>query len=88
MNITIPYSWLQDYINIDMSVKKVAKYLSLHSFNVEAINHVNGDHVFEIEVTPNRGDALSVLGIARELYAILPPKKVKAKKTKQNKTKT
>jgi len=80
MNITIPYSWLQDYANINMPIKKVAQYLSLRSFNVETINRVDGDYIFEIEVTPNRGDALSILGIARELYAILPSKKVKAKK--------
>ncbi len=29
------------------------------------------DHVFEVEITPNRGDCLSVIGIAREIAAFL-----------------
>lgn len=29
------------------------------------------DHIFEIEITPNRGDCLSVLGVAREVAAKL-----------------
>ena len=71
MNISIPYSWLKDYIKTDVKAEDVANLLSLHSFSVEKIQHVGGDDVFEIEVTPNRGDALSVLGVAREVYAVL-----------------
>ena len=69
MNISIPYSWLKDYIKTNAKVEDIAKVLSLHSFSVEKIT--DGD-IFEIEVTPNRGDALSVLGVARELRAVLP----------------
>ncbi|HPD74322.1 MAG TPA: phenylalanine--tRNA ligase subunit beta [bacterium] len=71
MNISIPYSWLKDYIKTDVKAEDVANLLSLHSFSVEKIQHVGGDDIFEIEVTPNRGDALSVLGVAREVYAVL-----------------
>ena len=71
MNISIPYSWLKDYIKTDAKPEDVANLLSLHSFSVEKIQHVGGDDIFEIEVTPNRGDALSVLGVAREVYAVL-----------------
>lgn len=71
MNISIPYSWLKDYIKTDVKAEEMASLLSLHSFSVEKIQHVGGDDVFEIEVTPNRGDALSVLGVAREVYAVL-----------------
>ncbi|HMD68388.1 MAG TPA: phenylalanine--tRNA ligase subunit beta, partial [Chitinivibrionales bacterium] len=31
------------------------------------------DHIFEIELTPNRGDCLSILGVAREVAAKLGP---------------
>nr|HPI98902.1 phenylalanine--tRNA ligase subunit beta [Synergistales bacterium] len=30
------------------------------------------DHVMEISITPNRGDLLSVLGLAREVHALFP----------------
>ena len=72
MNILIPYSWLKDYIKTNAAAENAAKALSLHSFSVEKISKVDGDDVFEVEVTPNRGDALSVLGVARELRAVLP----------------
>ena len=72
MNISIPYSWLKDYIKTNAKPEDVARVLSLHSFSVEKIEKVDGDEIFEIEVTPNRGDALSVLGVARELRAVLP----------------
>lgn len=72
MNVLIPYSWIKDYIKTNAEAKDAARILSLHSFSVEKINKVNGDEVLEVEVTPNRGDALSVIGIARELNVILP----------------
>jgi phenylalanyl-tRNA synthetase beta chain len=37
---------------------------------VEATEQVDGDVVFEVNVTPNRPDCLSIIGIARELAAI------------------
>jgi len=72
MNVLIPYSWIKDYIKTNAKAENVAKALSLHAFSVEKINKIKGDDVFEVEVTPNRGDALSVLGVARELKAVLP----------------
>ncbi|GIW69647.1 MAG: phenylalanine--tRNA ligase beta subunit [Patescibacteria group bacterium] len=69
MNVLIPFSWIKDYVKTDASVKDVAEALSMHALSVERIID---DDVLEIEVTPNRGDALSVLGISRELMAVLP----------------
>lgn len=79
MNILVPHSWLKDYFKENISAKKIAEELSLHSFSVEKIVKEKGDSVFEIEITPNRGDALSILGIARELCAIFS-KKISEKK--------
>jgi len=73
MNILIPHNWLQDYVKTDAKPADIAKALSLHAFSVEKIiETAGGEPVYEIEITPNRGDALSVLGIARELRALLP----------------
>ncbi len=73
MNILLPDSWLRDYIKTDATPKDIAKALSLHAFSVEKMETTkDGDVIYEIETTPNRGDALSVVGIARELRAILP----------------
>ena len=73
MNILIPYSWLKDFVKTSATPEEIAEKLSLCAFSVEKITKTtDGDTVFEIEVTPNRPDALSVLGIARELGATLP----------------
>ncbi len=72
MNILVPHSWLADYIKTGASSEDIARFLSLHAFSVEKIIKQGEEIIYEIEITPNRGDALSVLGIARELRAILP----------------
>lgn len=73
MNILVPQNWLKDYVKTDAQPADIAKALSLHAFSVEKIIETpSGESVFEIEITPNRGDALSVLGVARELRVILP----------------
>ncbi|MBM4402182.1 MAG: hypothetical protein FJ044_02970, partial [Candidatus Cloacimonetes bacterium] len=71
MNILIPDSWLRDFIKTKATPAEIAEKLSLTS-NVEKLQETDdGDTIYEIEVTPNRGDVLSVLGIAREVYASL-----------------
>jgi len=73
MNILVSHNWLKDYIKTDVSPEEIGRLLSLHAFSVEKIiESAKGEKIFEIEITPNRGDALSMLGIARELRAVLP----------------
>ncbi|MFC1700142.1 phenylalanine--tRNA ligase subunit beta [Patescibacteria group bacterium] len=74
MNILIPLSWIKEYIKTNAKPEEIAEALSLHAFSVEKVEKQGGDHIFEIEITPNRGDALSVLGVAREVYAALKRK--------------
>ena len=84
MNILVPQSWLKDYVKTDAQPADIVKALSLHAFSVEKIVETpSGEPVYEIEITPNRGDALSVLGIARELRVILPRLGFKAEWQKQ-----
>jgi len=79
MNILIPYSWLKDYLKTEAKPQEIAKYLSLCSQSVEKIIPTSGgDYIYEIEITTNRADCLSVYGIARELGTILPRFGIKA----------
>jgi len=79
MNILIPYSWLKEYLQTEAKPQEIAKYLSLCSQSVEKITHApDGDYIYEIEITTNRPDCLSILGVARELGAILPRFGIKA----------
>jgi len=72
MNILIPDSWLRDFIKTKATIKEIAEYLSLCSQSVEKVIPSKNDSIYEIEITSNRADCLSVYGIARELKTILP----------------
>ncbi|MCL4375015.1 phenylalanine--tRNA ligase subunit beta [Patescibacteria group bacterium] len=72
MNIKITYGWLRDYLETDASVYEIQKYLSLCGPSVERVEKLGDDYVMDIEITSNRIDSASVLGIAQECQAILP----------------
>jgi phenylalanyl-tRNA synthetase beta chain len=79
MNILVPDSWLREYLKTKATSKQIAECLSLCSQSVEKTTKVGKDWIYEIEITTNRPDCLSVYGIARELAAILPRFNLKAK---------
>lgn len=72
MNIKITHSWLLEYLDTDATPLEIQKYLSLCGPSIERIEEINGEVVYDIEITSNRIDTASVLGIAREAAAILP----------------
>jgi len=65
----VSLNWLNDYIEIGDSVDEIAEILSNLGLPCEGIEHLDGDTAIDVEVTSNRGDCLSLLGIARELAA-------------------
>jgi phenylalanyl-tRNA synthetase beta chain len=72
MNILIPDSWLREYIDTNATVSEIKECLSLCGPSVEKIDKISNDYIYNIEITSNRIDSVSVYGIARELVAILP----------------
>lgn len=64
----VPIDWLKDYVEFDLSPLELAEKLTMAGLEVEEV--LDGD-VLNIYITPNRGDCLSVFGIAREVYALL-----------------
>jgi len=60
-------SWLKDYIETDQTPDQIAEILSNLGFPCEGIERLDDDAVIDVEVTSNRGDCLSYIGIAREL---------------------
>jgi phenylalanyl-tRNA synthetase beta chain len=72
MNIKILDSWLREYLKTPATPKQIAEKLSLTSVSVERIENFKNDFVYDIEVTTNRADLMSVIGIAQEAATILP----------------
>ncbi len=64
-------SWLGDYVEVSESAEQTAQILSDIGLGCEAIVHLGDDSVIDVEVTSNRGDCLSYIGIARELAAAM-----------------
>ncbi|WP_353684026.1 phenylalanine--tRNA ligase subunit beta [Thermodesulfovibrio sp. 3907-1M] len=64
------FSWLKDYIEGEIELKKLADALTMVGVEVGGIEDFEGDAVLDLEITPNRADCLSLIGIAREIKAI------------------
>ena len=61
-------SWLRDFVDVKASPEGIADTLALRGFEVAAIDTLaDNDAVIDFEVTANRPDCLSVMGLAREV---------------------
>ncbi len=63
-------SWLREYVDVPVAIDQLANDLSMRGFEVAAVDPVEGrpdDAVIDFEITANRPDCLSVLGMAREV---------------------
>lgn len=68
----ISYNWLQNYFEDKLpEPEKLSEGIIFHSFEVEDIEKVRNDFIFDIKVLPDRAhDCLSHFGIAKEISAI------------------
>ncbi len=66
----ISYNWLKEYCDFDLTPQGLADALTQVGFVVEEVRSFQDDHCLDVEVTSNRPDCLSFLGIAREVAAI------------------
>jgi len=62
--------WLKDFIEIKEGVEEISDMLTMIGLEVEGEEASEDAAVFEVNITPNRPDCLSVVGIARELRAV------------------
>ncbi len=65
----ISLNWLAEYVETELEAEPLAEILSDLGFPCEGIEHLDDDVVIDVEVTSNRGDCLSHIGVARELAA-------------------
>lgn len=70
----ISYNWLKEFVDIDLSPRDLATKLTMAGLAVDAVeehsSENNADFVLDIDLTSNRPDCLSHLGVAREAAAI------------------
>src|SRR3989339_2260096 len=67
----ISYNWLKEYVNFYLSPQELADKLTNAGLVVADIHSVENDFCLDVEVTSNRPDCLGVIGIAREVAAMV-----------------
>ncbi len=66
----ISYNWLRDLTGTNLAPRELAERLTMVGLAVDAVHERAGDHVLEFDLTSNRPDCLSHLGIAREVAVL------------------
>jgi len=80
----ISMEWLREYVDVPETPAKLQEDLSMKGLLVEGVTEIpGGDSILEVEITANRPDCLSHIGVAREVCALygrplrVPPRKRK-----------
>ena len=66
----IPISWLKEYVEIKLPLKDLMWKMTEAGLTCETAKKVGGEVIMDVEVTANRPDWMSILGVAREVAAI------------------
>jgi phenylalanyl-tRNA synthetase beta chain len=70
------FNWLKEFVTFKPSPQKLAEMLTMAGLEVESVSSLREpqtdreDWLFEVGVTPNRGDCLGITGLAREVSAL------------------
>ena len=67
----VPLEWLREYVAVKLTARQLAERLTMAGLEVTGVALVNREEVLDLEITPNRADCLSIIGIAREVAAII-----------------
>ncbi|MDD3879714.1 MAG: phenylalanine--tRNA ligase beta subunit-related protein, partial [Syntrophomonas sp.] len=66
----VSLNWLKKYVDIDWSPEELAHRLTMAGVAVEGWQEQGSDTVLELDLTPNRGDCLGLINLAREVSAL------------------
>jgi phenylalanyl-tRNA synthetase beta chain len=62
-------SWLREFVSVPADDRQLADDLTLIGIAAESVHNVNGETVYEMDITTNRVDAMNHYGVAREAAA-------------------
>ncbi len=78
----VPLEWLKEFVEIRVKPERLAHLLTMGGIEVESVESLGRETIMELGITPNRGDCLSIAGVAREVAAVtgarLKPRKFAA----------
>ena len=86
----ISKNWLKEFVDIKVSTDELCNQLTMLGLEVEEYKTYKSkltgeDAIIKLDITPNRGDCFSIIGLARELSALngSPIKYPKVKEVKE-----
>ena len=65
-----PLSWLEDFVKINLPLPQLMWKMTEVGLTTESYEKIDDEIVLDCEVTPNRPDWMSIIGVAREIAAI------------------
>lgn len=66
----VSIKWLKQYVDCEWSPQELANRLTMAGIAVEGVEKAGDDFLLEMDLTPNRGDCLGIINLAREVAAL------------------
>ena len=63
----VPLSWIREFVDVTASAEEIGTLMGVRGLALEGLEPHGDDVVMDFDVTANRPDCLSVIGIAREI---------------------
>ena len=63
----VPLSWIREFVDVTASAEEIGTLMGVRGLALEGLEAHGNDVVMDFDVTANRPDCLSVIGIAREI---------------------
>lgn len=66
----VSYNWLREWVDIPVDADTLAKELTMVGLQLQSMDKTGTDVILDFEITVNRPDCLSLIGVAREAGTI------------------
>jgi phenylalanyl-tRNA synthetase beta chain len=63
----VPLSWIREFVDVKASAEEIGTLMGVRGLALEGLEAHRDDVVMDFDVTANRPDCMSVIGIAREI---------------------
>jgi len=63
----VPLSWIREFVDVKASADEIGTLMGVRGLALEGLETHGDDIVMDFDVTANRPDCMSVIGIAREI---------------------
>jgi len=66
----VSINWLKEYVDYNWTPEELAHRLTMAGIAIEGVEKAGDDSLLELDLTPNRGDCLGMINLAREVAAL------------------